>query len=41
MLPILELPYGEELLGTMQQEEEYDDSDNNYNNSIYNDSTWC
>ena len=41
MMPILELPYGEELLGTMQQEEEYDDSDNNYNNSIYNDSTWC
>lgn len=41
MLPILELPYGEELLGTMQQEEQYDDSDSNYNNSVYNDSMWC
>ena len=41
MLPILELPYGEELLGTMQQEEQYDDSDSDYNNSVYNDSMWC
>ena len=42
MLPILELPYGEELLGTMRQEEEYDDDYKDYdNNSVYNDSMWC
>jgi hypothetical protein len=42
MMPILELPYGEELLGTMQQEEEYDNDYSDYNNnSVYNDSMWC
>ena len=42
MMPILELPYGEELLGTAKQEDEYDDDYSNYNNnSVYNDSMWC
>ena len=41
MLPVLELPYGDELVGTSSFEDE--DYDNDYDNedSIYDDSTWC
>ena len=40
MLPVLELPYGEELSRTSQNVDD-DDDDEEYGNSIYNDSTWC
>lgn len=40
MLPVLELPYGEELSRTSQNVDD-DDDDEEYGSSIYNDSTWC
>lgn len=42
MLPVLELPYGDELIKTTVNEIE-DDDDYDYNRigSVYNDSTWC
>jgi len=42
MMPILELPYGEELIGTISQDDDYDDDDYSGNkSSIYDDSIWC
>lgn len=40
MYPVLELPYGDELTATYQ-EEEYTDEDEYSTNSIYDDSLWC
>ena len=40
MFPVLELPYGEELTATYQ-EDEYEDEDEYSTNSIYNESLWC
>lgn len=40
MLPVLSLPYGDEIIGTSSfDEENVDDEDDN--SSIYDDSTWC
>ena len=41
MLPVLELPYGDELLGTMGNDDFYDDNDSDNRSSIYDDSNWC
>lgn len=38
MYPVLSLPYGDELVGTMQ---DFDDDDDDSNNSIYDESLWC
>ncbi len=38
MFPVLSLPYGDELLGTMQ---DFDDDDDDSNNSIYDETLWC
>lgn len=40
MFPVLELPYGEELTATYQ-DDEYEDEDEYSTNSIYNESLWC
>lgn len=41
MLPVLELPYGDELVGTSSFEDEDYDNDYDSEDSIYDDSTWC
>ena len=38
MYPVLSLPYGDELVGTMQ---DFDDDDDDSNNSIYDETLWC
>lgn len=40
MFPVLELPYGEELTATYQ-EDEYENEDEYSTNSIYDESLWC
>lgn len=39
MLPLLDLPYGEELERTYV--DEYDESDNKYGTSVFDESIWC
>lgn len=39
MYPVLSLPYGDELVGTMQDFDDDDDDDSS--NSIYDESLWC
>ena len=41
MFPVLELPYGDEIIGTSCFEEDDDNDDYDDRDSIYNDSTWC
>lgn len=38
MYPVLSLPYGDELVGTMQ---DFDDDDDDSNNNIYDETLWC
>ena len=40
MFPVLELPYGDELTATYQEDDEYMDDDIS-NNSIYDETLWC
>ena len=40
MFPVLELPYGEELTATYQ-DDEYENEDEYSTNSIYDESLWC
>ena len=39
MFPVLHLPYGDELLATMGDSDDYDDDDEN--NSVYDETLWC
>lgn len=44
MLPVLELPYGDEISGTINFDDDSEDDDDKewgHSGSIYNDSTWC
>lgn len=44
MLPVLELPYGDEICGTINFDDDSEDDDDKewgHSGSIYNDSTWC
>lgn len=39
MFPVLHLPYGDELVGTMGDDDDYDDNDEN--DSVFDETLWC